>query len=259
MRAYEERAWLYDAAFSWDITAEVDWLMERLDGPASLLEPGCGSARVLLPFAQRGVEVVGLDRSPTMLERGRERFREAGLDVPTLVEGDMARFDLERRFDAVICPVSSIAYLTTNGAAAAHLDSVARHLDAGSRYFVQLGLRNLHPFTPMEPGPNTQWEMDNPRGRVRCSWFGTDFDPETCIETEISRYEVLTGPEAGAVHEDMHAMRVWDWQTWSDLIAESPFRQRAAYDGNHKERPEVPLGPDLEEQLLIWHELEKEA
>ena len=98
---YERYAELYDLAFDWDIEDEVEWLLERL-GPEcrSVLEPGCGSGRVLEALARRGLEVVGLDSSPAMVELARAR----GLEV---VLGDMTDFDLGRTFDGAVCPINT--------------------------------------------------------------------------------------------------------------------------------------------------------
>jgi hypothetical protein len=86
---YERHAALYDLAFRWDIEAEVDWLLERLGpGCRSILEPGCGSGRVLEPLARRGLEAVGIDRSPAMVELARAR-RGAAAEV---VLADMTDF-----------------------------------------------------------------------------------------------------------------------------------------------------------------------
>src|SRR5438067_530685 len=57
-RLYTDDAELYDILFDWDVEEEVDWLFERLGRPASVLEPGCGSGRMLESFARRGVEAV---------------------------------------------------------------------------------------------------------------------------------------------------------------------------------------------------------
>jgi hypothetical protein len=61
-RLYSDDAELYDIAFGWDVGDEVDWLLERLGHHCRhLLEPGCGTGRILDAFASRGVEVVGID------------------------------------------------------------------------------------------------------------------------------------------------------------------------------------------------------
>ncbi len=51
-RLYSDDAELYDIAFDWDLSAEVDWLVERLGRPRSVLEPGCGSGRMLAALAE---------------------------------------------------------------------------------------------------------------------------------------------------------------------------------------------------------------
>jgi SAM-dependent methyltransferase len=73
-RLYMDDAELYDIAFDWDISDEVDWLVERLGRAASVFEPGRGSGRMLEAFAQRGIEVAGIDVSPRMVELAQERL-----------------------------------------------------------------------------------------------------------------------------------------------------------------------------------------
>ncbi|MEJ2133290.1 MAG: hypothetical protein P8Y95_17075, partial [Gammaproteobacteria bacterium] len=59
---YGEMAALYDAAFTWDNAAEVAFVERELTPRRHrVLEPGCGSGRLLVPLAARGFEMVGLD------------------------------------------------------------------------------------------------------------------------------------------------------------------------------------------------------
>ena len=43
-----------------------------------MLEPGCGGGRMLEALADRGFQVVGIDRSPRMVELSRERLGTRG-------------------------------------------------------------------------------------------------------------------------------------------------------------------------------------
>ena len=64
---YDDYADLYDIAFSWDVSNEAAWLEQRLgSGCRSVLEPGCGSGRMLEALA-RGVG----SRSPVSTSRSR--------------------------------------------------------------------------------------------------------------------------------------------------------------------------------------------
>jgi hypothetical protein len=86
-RIYAEEAELYDIAFGWDV-AEADWLVERL-GPdcRTVLEPGCGTGRMLAALAERGLRVtrigdglaLHLDAMARHLEPGARYLVQQGL------------------------------------------------------------------------------------------------------------------------------------------------------------------------------------
>ncbi len=78
-RLYTDDAELYDIAFDWDISAEVDWLVDRLQA-ASVLEPGCGSGRMLAALADRGIDVAR-HREVDEQERSTLARRQRALDV----------------------------------------------------------------------------------------------------------------------------------------------------------------------------------
>lgn len=63
-------------------------LLESIDGP--VLEMGAGSGRLLIPIAEAGRQVTGLDASPVMLNRARQRIAgsKAGRKI-TLFEAEM--------------------------------------------------------------------------------------------------------------------------------------------------------------------------
>jgi SAM-dependent methyltransferase len=254
---YHDQAWLYDAAFSWDTSEEAAWLLERLGpGVHHLLEPGCGSGRCFPALVRRGVQVTGLDGSPVMLARARERMRELGLPEPRLVQADMADFQLDERFEAAYCPINTLSCLETPELAASHLGCVARHLVPGARYLVQLDLVDYATHSLSGPDRHSRWEVEHERGRIRCSWFGVAWDPQRRIETQRCRFEILSGPDEGAVHEADDLNRLWDWASWSELVEASPFMQTHAFDAGRKGRPpEVEVGPELEGRPLVWHEL----
>jgi SAM-dependent methyltransferase len=73
----------------------------RQAGP--VLELGCGTGRVTLPLARAGFHVTALDLSPAMLEQLRAKLAQEPAEAQarvTIVEGDMAQFELERRLSS---------------------------------------------------------------------------------------------------------------------------------------------------------------
>jgi SAM-dependent methyltransferase len=244
-RLYGADAELYDIAFDWDVEEEVDWLVERLRTPQSVVEPGCGSGRMLDAFARRGVEVVGLDLSPEMVELARARLGEHA----EVIEADMTDFDLGRTFGGAISPINTLLHLTPEQLAR-HLDCMVRHLDREARYLVQVGLidRASH-----DPFAGSHWEETRGETTLHIDWEDEGIDWERGRSRQRSRIEVLAGPRAGEVIEEVHEMTAWTPETWAEAIAASPFTEVATYDAGKKgARPRVD--PTATGGLL-WHEL----
>ncbi len=242
-RLYAHYAELYDIAFDWDVADEVAWLVERLGQPRSILEPGCGSGRMLAAFARHGIEVAGIDRSPRMIELARDRLGDAA----QLHLADMTDFELGRTFDGAVCPINTLLHLTPEELQA-HLSCMARHLSADARYLVQVGLIDLD----HEPFAGSHWEASRGETPLKIDWVDEELDVANGRSVQRSRIEVLAGPRAGEVIEEVHAMTAWTPETWAAAIAASPFTQVATYDGNRKERPPVDA---LATGGLLWHEL----
>ena len=112
--------------------AQLDALIQaRRPGAKSLLDVACGTGVHLDHLAGR-YEVEGLDLDPEMLAVARERLPDA-----TFHQGDMASFDLGKRFDAVVCMFSSIGYVKTEEWLRDAIASMARHLEPGGVLVVE--------------------------------------------------------------------------------------------------------------------------
>jgi SAM-dependent methyltransferase len=244
-RLYGEDAELYDIAFDWDVSAEADWLLERLGaGCRSVLEPGCGAGRILEALARRGLAAVGIDRSPAMVELARKRLAAAGLRGEVAV-ADMTAFDLGCAFDGAVCPINTLAHLT-RAELAGHLEAMGAALRPGARYLVQLGL-----FVGWEPHVS-RWEAERDGTRLTATWAPESRDEGRGSELHRSRLEVVAGPRAGELHEEVHELTWWTPAAWGEAVRETPFEWAAVYDGNTPERPRVGFGV---EGGLLWHEL----
>jgi SAM-dependent methyltransferase len=117
-----------------------------------VLELGCGTGRVALWLAGRGVAMTGLDREPALLEALRARSGEAGLQVRAEL-GDAADFDLGERFGLVLAPMQLIQLLEGTAARTACLRAIATHLAPGGRAALAIveGLPGGSPSSPPLP------------------------------------------------------------------------------------------------------------
>jgi SAM-dependent methyltransferase len=246
-RLYADDAELYDIAFDWDVSDEVEWLLGRLGaGCGSVLEPGCGSGRMLDAFASRGLEVVGIDSTPPMVALARARLLDRGV----VHEADMTDFDLGRTFGGAVSPINTLLHLTPSQLSL-HLDCMERHLEPAARYLVQVGLVDPE---QQEPFAGSHWEASRGETRLQIDWVDEELDVAGGRSRQRSRIEVMSGPRAGEVIEEVHDMTAWTPDAWHAAVAASAFVQVATYDGNRKDRP--PVGFDAAGGLL-WHELQR--
>ena len=111
------------AAGGADLHGEAD-LVTALE-PASVLDAGCGTGRVAVELARRGIDVVGVDVDPSMLATARRQGPEL-----TWVEADLARADLGRTFDVVVM-AGNVVLFTDPGAQADVVAGAARHVAPG--------------------------------------------------------------------------------------------------------------------------------
>ncbi len=122
----------------------VFYLEEAKKAGAPVLELGCGTGRILIPIAQAGIDIVGLDRSTKMLSIANEKI----LDLPgetqrriQLVEGDMRVFSLGQRFTLILIPYRAFLHLLTSEDQRLALRRIHEHLIDG-------GLLALNIFDP---------------------------------------------------------------------------------------------------------------
>ncbi|MFB6351027.1 MAG: trans-aconitate 2-methyltransferase, partial [Bradymonadaceae bacterium] len=121
-----------------DVEFFAHWARQT-DGP--ILELGCGTGRVTADLAERGHDVVGLDRDSAMLDRARRRVDALGAEAQhrvRFVEGDMREFDLDGPFPLVCIPYNTFQCLRTLEAQRQCLRTIRRHLTAEGRLCLQL-------------------------------------------------------------------------------------------------------------------------
>jgi ubiquinone/menaquinone biosynthesis C-methylase UbiE len=137
----EAAHWNWEATFWDDYTADVPedgihFLIEETQRSGSpVLEIGCGTGRSLIPIAQSGISITGLDLSPAMLAKAREKI--AKLDIETqkrieLVEGDLRDFSLGQR-SALVTITYAFFFLTTPEDQRRALRCIYNHLTEGGR------------------------------------------------------------------------------------------------------------------------------
>lgn len=129
----------YDG-FRQDIDFYLDRLQaDRVRGP--VLEPGCGTGRVVAPLAVAGFRVSGFDTSEAMLRRARRRRAALAPDARLRLRfsrQDMVDFDYRHSFRAVILAFSTFNLLADAASRRSCLGRIADHLEPGGLLLADL-------------------------------------------------------------------------------------------------------------------------
>lgn len=170
--------------------------------PASVLELGCGTGRLLGPVTRRGrahhagFRLVGLDLSDALLEVAAERVgTDAELrDSVHLVRGDMSDFALDERFDLVIIAFNSLGFVVGADRQRRCLDAVRRHLAPGGRVAIDLIVPKVSYLaasertSPVRLGEDLR---DPAPGVARLLRYDTErYDPVRQVDDSVYTYEL---------------------------------------------------------------------
>lgn len=104
-----------------------------------LLEPGCGTGRLMVELAARGYQVTGFDLSQPALNYLRRRLARRHLNAETFA-AEMSDFRLGQPVDAAYCTINTFRHLLTEQAARSHLECIAASLRPGGIYIIGLHL-----------------------------------------------------------------------------------------------------------------------
>jgi SAM-dependent methyltransferase len=117
-----------------------------------VLELGCGTGRLTIPFAQEGIEIVGVDLAPAMLARAREK---AGALPIRWVEADIRTFQLGRQFQLIFTIGFVFHHLLTRADQEAALARVREHLAPDGQFVVDIWF--LHPESLVDNPAEKAW------------------------------------------------------------------------------------------------------
>jgi SAM-dependent methyltransferase len=222
-------------------------LLERREA-RRVLELASGTGRLTFPLAAAGrerdddFEIVGLERSRPMLAYARAALARQPAPVRSAVrmeEGDMRSFALPQRFDLVIVPFNSLAYIHTREDQLACLRAARAHLAPGGAFAFDLLAPRLeylaealHPFPPMRVDAD-----------ISAPAPGIDRFTRSCVD----RYDPSTQTLTSTLYYDVHRrggaaerhVRDLDWHMYfpaelEGLLAVAglePLERRGGWDG----------------------------
>ena len=137
---YGERiAQVYDQLYPEVDDAALDLLEEFADG-GRVLELGVGTGRIAIPLYERGVKIRGIDASPAMITKLREK---PGGDVIEVSQGSFVDLPVEGEFSLIFVAFNTLFALLTQDEQLQCIQSVASHLSSGGSFLVEAFVPDL--------------------------------------------------------------------------------------------------------------------
>ncbi len=205
----------------------------------TILEPACGSGRLLAVAAAAGHRAIGFDRALSMVAYADAKLRATGGRGHKVYVADMESFAAglgRTRVDVAICPINTIRHLASDRAMLAHFDEIARVLRRGGVYLV--GVTTSLPG--LESPSEDIWRGS--RGRVRVQQFVSFTPPERGrFERVYSHLTVTAGGESE--HRDStYRLRCYSREQWNTLLGRSALVPAGTFDASGKRVDPPRLG-----------------
>ncbi len=130
----------YDELHDPGTTDEAVATLAELCGAGEVLEFAIGTGRVALPLAARGIKIEGIDASPEMIAKLREK--PGGQQIPVTI-ANMADFSLGKTFDFAFLIFNTLFNLTTQDDQKRCFQTAAAHLKPGGAFLIEAFVPDL--------------------------------------------------------------------------------------------------------------------
>jgi len=205
--------------------------------PKRVLDLACGSGIPTMLMAQRGYELVGVDRSPEMLAVLDDKRR--GNPVET-VQADIRDFTLAEPVDAAICLYDSINYLTEDIGIRSCFACVRRALLPGGLFVFDMNtLYGLSEFWGNRTTPRTV-------GNISSLWQNS-FDRKLRVSTlHLTFWEETDPDEPPQRFDEVHQERAYTKREVRDALEATGFERTWFYSHGGF----MPVGP-LSSRMMV--------
>jgi SAM-dependent methyltransferase len=189
----------------------------------AVLEPACGSGRLMLAMAERGWAAWGFDGSEAMLGFARSRGSQHSPSKLWLDQLQSFNVPKAKRFHLAHCLVSTFKYLLSEADAVAHLQRVADALLPGGIYALGIHLTDY----AATHCTHERWVAERDEVHVVCNTRGWPADRMTRLEAVRTRLKITHSGET-RVQETRWQFRTYNAAQVKALLSKVPALELVA-------------------------------
>lgn len=248
---------IYDFPVYYDLIFASDWVAEyrfleaafkkHVDGKTKrLLEPACGTGRLLYRMIKGGYQAAGLDLNPKAIDYCNARLRKHGMKETAWV-ADMCDFVVKKPFDAAFNTINSFRHLTTEKLVVEHFRAMARAIRPGGIYALGFHL------TPLRGTPTDEecWSARRGNLLVNTRMWARDKDTKKRIERFNLRFDVYKPTGAFRI-DDCLVLRSYTYKQFASMIKKVPeWTIETAYDFSYDIDEPIEIDGETEDVVYI--------
>jgi len=242
----------YDLSYSHDMKEELEFLKQtfsRTDGARQprLLEPACGTGRLLVPLARAGFRCTGFDSNSVAIDYLIEKLKRNALQARCFT-GDMRTVTVRKAgFDGAYCTVDTFRHLPSDQAAIIHLQGVNRALTRDGVYIL-----GLH-VVPKCGIRKTSYRWQGTRGRLRVHTTISILDVDNSRREETLAYILkVRKPSMTHTYRSVYKLRTYTLDQLKRIVtAAGGFEIMSVYDVDKAYTGPVVPGPNSENLIFI--------
>jgi SAM-dependent methyltransferase len=178
-----------------------------------VLDLACGSGVHALRLAARGLDVLGIDVAPSLVEHDRRQAAEAGVSGARFEQGDMRELEYDGQFDALLLLSGSFGFFD-DAANEDVLARAARALRRGGRMFIDV----FDPTQMVVRPPRRAWfRLDGGIG-LNYTWW----EPETC--TYVNEFSYIDQEGILNTAAEPERIRVYSLPEWHAMLTRAGLK-----------------------------------
>ncbi len=134
----------YDVSFSHDMNDELTFLKKIFkknsnSSKTKLLEPACGTGRLIIPLAREGFSCSGFDLNKNAISYLKNKLKRRNIRA-NIYYDNMTNFKIYNKYDGIYCTVDTFRHLLSENDAKRHMLCVKNALKKNGIYILGLHL-----------------------------------------------------------------------------------------------------------------------